>query len=324
MKIASIDVFQVELPYSGGVYRLSHGREYTAFDATIVRVTTDCGLTGWGESTPFGSNYVAAHAEGVRSGIAEIAPHLLGHDPRHHDRINDAMDRSLVGHWHAKTPVDVACWDIHGKSTGMPVCDLLGGRIDQPLAVISSIHSGSPEDMRTRVAEHRHKGYRGHSIKIGALDSEGGPLLDAERIQACMADRREGEFFLVDANGGMTPETALRMINALPDDVDIVLEAPCSSWSETLNLRRRCRLPIVLDELVDSDQSLISLIREDAADGFGLKISKCGGLTHGRRHRDIGIAAGLTMSIQDTVGSEIAFAAILHLGQTVPLCLQPK
>ena len=74
MKITQIDVFQVNLPYAGGLYTLSGGREYRNFDATIVRITADNGLTGWGESTPFGSTYIAAHARGVRAGIAEIAP----------------------------------------------------------------------------------------------------------------------------------------------------------------------------------------------------------------------------------------------------------
>ena len=56
----------------------------------------------------------------------------------------------------------------------------------------------------------------------------------------------------------------------------------------------------------------------DAADSIGLKVSKAGGLTHCRRQRDICNAAGLTMSVQDTVGSAIAFAGIVHLGQTIP------
>jgi L-alanine-DL-glutamate epimerase-like enolase superfamily enzyme len=55
MRITGIDVFQVDLPYAGGTYRLSGGREYRSFDATIVRVRTDTGLEGWGESTPFGT-----------------------------------------------------------------------------------------------------------------------------------------------------------------------------------------------------------------------------------------------------------------------------
>jgi L-alanine-DL-glutamate epimerase-like enolase superfamily enzyme len=177
-----------------------------------VRITTDTGLEGWGESTPFGSTYIASHALGTRAGVAEIAPYLLGRDPRQMDRINEAMDEALVGHNHAKSAIDLACWDLFGKSVNMPVCELLGGSTGKRLPVISSIYAGSPEDMRARVAQHREMGYLGHSVKIGALDAEGGPALDAERIRASLADRQPGEFFLVDANGGLTPETALRML----------------------------------------------------------------------------------------------------------------
>jgi L-alanine-DL-glutamate epimerase-like enolase superfamily enzyme len=177
LRIAKIDVFQVDLPYSGGVYHLSGGREYRSFDATIVRITTQTGLEGWGESTPFGANYVAAHALGVRSGIAEIAPWLIGLDPRRVDRINDAMDATLAGHEHAKTAIDVACWDLFGKSVGLPVCELLGGRTNNSLPVISAIHMGEPDDMRQRVAEYREIGYTGHSIKVG-----GDPLAHVIRL----------------------------------------------------------------------------------------------------------------------------------------------
>ncbi|KAM6536491.1 hypothetical protein FALCPG4_002495 [Fusarium falciforme] len=313
LKIAKIDVFQAELPYSGGAYRLSGGREYRSFDGTFVRITTNTGIEGWGESTPFGSTYIAAHALGVRAGIAEIAPWLIGLDPRRLDRINEAMDYALVGHEHAKTPIDIACWDIFGKSVGLPVCELLGGRTNVGLPIISSIYVGEPEEMRKRVADHRARGYIGHSVKI-----DGEPVQDAKRIAASLADKQPGEFFLVDANGGMTVETALRMLRLLPDGLDFVLEAPCATWRECVSLRRRTNIPIHFDELATSDASIVHMIADDAAEGFGIKISKNGGLTKSRRHRDIAIAAGYTMSCQETTGSDVAFAAIVHLGQTIP------
>ena len=318
MKITSLDVFQLDLPYAGGTYRLSHGRDYDSFDATFVRLRTDTGLEGWGESTPFGATYIAAHARGVRAGIEEMAPGVLGCDPRLTDRIGDAMDRHLAGHNHAKAAIDLAVWDLAGKALGLPVHALLGGSTGQRMPVISSIHAGTPDDMRSRVAEHRARGYRGHSIKIGASDAEGGPALDAERIRAALDGRRTGEFFLVDANGGLSPEQALRLLNLLPAGLDFVLEAPCASWRETLSLRQRCSVPIMLDELVLEDSDLVHMIATDAADGLGLKITKAGGLTPSRRQRDICRAAGLVMSVQDTVGSTLSFAALAHLGSTVP------
>jgi L-alanine-DL-glutamate epimerase-like enolase superfamily enzyme len=108
------------------------------------------------------------------------------------------------------------------------------------------------------------------------------------------------------------------MLSVLPPGLDFVLEAPCATWRETLSLRQRCRYPIILDELAQSDSDIALAVAQDAADGFGLKISKAGGLTPGRRQRDIARAAGLTLSVQDTVGSSVAFAAIVHLGATVP------
>lgn len=318
MKIDRIDLFQVDLPYSGGVYSLSRGRTYHSFDASIIRITCDDGTVGWGESTPFGSTYIASHATGVRAGVAELAPSLLGQDPRRVDRIHDLMDETLLGHNHAKTPLDVACWDAFGKSAGLPVCELLGGSTGVPMPTISSIHVGEPDEMRQRVAGHRARGYRGHSIKVGTSDREGGPALDAERIVACLADREPGEFFLVDANSGLTPETALRMFQALPPGLDFALEAPCATWRETQSLRRRCPYPIILDEQVEEDEDLVWAIANDLADGIGLKISVAGGLTPGRRQRDIARSAGMTISVQDTVGSMISYSTIVHLGATVP------
>ena len=318
MELKQIDLYELHLPYAGGSYELSGGRIYTGFDSVIVCLTADDGTEGWGESTPFGPNYIAAHARGARAGIEEIAPYLIGCDPRDVDRINDAMDEALLGHNHAKNAIDLACWDMFGKSVGLPVYKLLGGGTGQRLPVISSIYAGTPEDMRARVAAHREMGYMGHSIKVGALDSEGGPQLDAARIAEALADRRPGEYFIVDANGGLIPETALRMLRALPAGLDFVLEAPCATWRETLSLRQRCDVPIILDELAQDDGDIAKLVALDVADGIGLKISKAGGLTHARRHRDICRAAGLTISVQDTVGSTLSAASIFHMGATVP------
>ena len=321
MQIAKIDVFQVDLPYAHGTYHLSGGRTFSSFDATIVRLTTACAIEGWGESTPFGANYIAAHAKGVRAGIDEIAPHLLGQDPRALERINTLMDNTLVGHAHAKTPLDVACWDIFGKAVDLPVYTLLGGSSECRMPTISSIPSDNPEAMRQRVADYRQAGYLGHSIKIGASEPQGqtlSPNLDAERIKAALADAKSGEFFIVDANGGMSCEYAQRVLALLPNELDFVLEAPCATWREHKALRQRTNVPIFIDELADSNASLMHIISENLADGIGLKISKSGGLSNARKQRDICQAAGLVTSVQDTVGSAIAFAAIVHLAQTIP------
>ena len=85
-----------------------------------------------GESTPFGGTYIAARARGARAGTEDLAPHLLGRDPRETDRIHDATDEVLVGHAHAKAAIDIARRDLFGKAVGRPVCEPLGDRAAAP------------------------------------------------------------------------------------------------------------------------------------------------------------------------------------------------
>ena len=136
---------------------------------------------------------------------------------------------------------------------------------------------------------YREAGYRGYSIKVGSE-----PMLDAECIKASLAGRKPGEYFIVDANGGMNAENTLRLLNLLPNDLDFVLEAPCATWRECMSVRRRTSVPIIWDELAQNEEDIINLISNDGADGIGLKISKNGGLTRCRRQRDICIAAQVT------------------------------
>lgn len=317
MKIKAASAYQIELPYPG-TYHLSGGRTYTAFTTTIVELKTDTGLVGWGESCPFGGTYIEGHAGGVLAALEELAPAILGLDPRHHDRLHDAMNGVLLGQAAAKSAIDIACWDLAGQAYGVPICDLLGGRVEGAVPMISSIGSDTPEAMQASVQRHRDLGFSHHSIKIGAAEAEGGPALDAERLSACLADRQAGDWFMADANSGLTQEHALRLFELLPAGLDFVLEAPCASWGETLAVRAKCPYPIMLDELVQTDADAAFAIQQNACDGLNLKLGKQGGLTRCRAQRDMARTAGLTVSIQDTWGGEISLAAILHLAQSTP------
>src|SRR5262245_7345870 len=127
MRIASVDVFDFTLTYVHGRYVMSGGRVIDSLSSTIVRVSTDTGLTGWGEVCPLGTTYLAAHAGGARAALALLAPSVVGLDPTNLAAVNDAMDTALAGHEYAKSPIDVACWDILGRATNTSVTTLLGG-----------------------------------------------------------------------------------------------------------------------------------------------------------------------------------------------------
>ena len=123
-----------------GAYSWSN-QSFAAFDSTVVQIETDEGVSGVGEVCPLGPSYLPAYAEGARTGIATIGPDLLGEDPTHLARINHKMDRVLKGHPYVKSAIDIACHDILGKVTGQPVCNILGGRLqDRKSTRLNSSH----------------------------------------------------------------------------------------------------------------------------------------------------------------------------------------
>ena len=119
MKIRRIRAYRVELPLHEGSYRWSGGKSVSVFDSTLVSVETDQGQTGWGEVCPLGPFYLPAYAAGVRAGLLELGPHLLGQDPRDLGRLNRLMDAALKGHPYVKSGLDLAAWDLLGR---WPAC----------------------------------------------------------------------------------------------------------------------------------------------------------------------------------------------------------
>ena len=98
MKITRLSAYRVELPLHETSYKWSGGKSVTVFDSTIVRVETDAGVIGHGEVCPLGPFYLPAYADGVRAGLRELGPHLLGLDPRQLGTLNRRMDAALKGH----------------------------------------------------------------------------------------------------------------------------------------------------------------------------------------------------------------------------------
>ena len=167
MRITRIRAYALELP-RGGRFMLSGGRFTTSFDTTVAVVDTDAGFTGMGEVCPLGSVYLAAYPAGARTGIAELAPALIGADPRALDVINQRMDAALKGHPYAKSALDIACWDILGQAAGLSVCTLLGGRQADAINLYQPVSRDAPRKMVAQVKKARAQGFRTFQAKVGA------------------------------------------------------------------------------------------------------------------------------------------------------------
>jgi len=312
MRIVRVVVFRVCLPLEKP-YRLSGGRlRFDRLDSTIVRLDTDSGLSGWGESCPWGSTYLPAFARGVRAGIEQLAPVVIGLDPRLTDVVNRVMDRALPGHPYVKSAIDLACWDVAGRALGLPVCELLGGREDEPVRLHSSIGTASPGAMVEEIAARRARGYRVHSCKVGSGVAE-----DVARIRAIVGELPAAESVTFDANRAWLPDEAIQVMRAV-EGAPAYFEQPCESYEQCLQVRRATTQPIILDECIHDFAGALRAQRDGACEALGLKLARVGGLTKARRIRDLCVETGLRMNIEDTGGSVVADTAAVHLAQSTP------
>jgi len=312
MKIKKISACQVQLPLQEGSYKWSGGKSVTVFDSTLVRVETDSGVMGCGEVCPLGPFYLPAYAKGVRAGLAELAPHLIGQDPLQLERLNRCMDAAMKGHPYVKSGIDIACWDILGQVTGQPVCVLLGGRYGDDFGLYRAISQEAPAEMAKRVAAYRAEGYRRFQLKVG-----GDPETDIERIRAAASQLQRGDRLIADANTGWLMHDAMRVVKAV-GDVDVYIEQPCLTYEECLSVRRHMNHPFVLDEVIDGIGILLRAHADQAMDVVNIKISKLGGLTRARQARDLCVSLGVAMTIEDSWGSDVITAAIAHLAHSTP------
>ena len=312
MKITRITVHQVDLPLHEGRYSWSGGKSVDVFDCTVVAIETDEGLVGHGEITPLGPVYLPSYAAGARTAIAELAPALLGHDPREVDAIDRVMESTLKGHPYAKSALDMACWDLLGRSAGLPLVTLFGGRCGEDFTLYRAISKADPDAMAANLAEHRAAGYRRFQLKVGS-----DVATDIARIRACRAVLEDGDILVADANTGWHRHEAARIVRAVAD-LDVYIEQPCPSYDACLSIRRRTDHPFVLDESIDDLATLQRAIAEDAMDVVNIKIGKFGGLTRARQARDLCIRNGIAMTIEDAWGGDIVTAAIAHLAHSTP------
>ena len=312
MKIKRITAYQVDLPLHEGSYKWSGGKSVDVFDSTIVSIETDDGYIGYGECCPLGPFYLPAYAEGVRAGIKELGPHLIGLNPTETGKLNQIMDQYLKGHAYVKSPIDIACWDIKGQLTGLPVCEMLGGRYGDDFVLYRAISQVEPDAMAANVKQYRDEGYRRFQLKVG-----GNPDEDIQRIRMVSDVLEKGDKLIADANTGWLMHEAARVVRAV-DDIDVYIEQPCETYEECLSIRERTSHPFILDEVIDGIDILVRGHAERAMDVVNIKISKFGGLTKASLARDLCVKLGIAMTLEDSWGGDITTAAISHLAHSTP------
>jgi cis-L-3-hydroxyproline dehydratase len=307
MKITQLEVFQFTYSRTGGIHVMSGGKAASTHDSTIVKMSTDEGLTGWGEHCPFSPNYIVAHGPGARAAIHEMGPALIGLDPCEIDVVYERMNSTLLGHAYAKSAIDMACWDILGQAAGRPMSDMLGGTYRTELVLYSGVGIDTPEAMREKCQSLIDDGYRRLQIKVGE-----DWRLDLRRVEACLEVAEGLDVIIVDSNAFFRQHEAMHFVAAL-DDLPIYVEQPCRTMAECAAVRQRTRRPFILDESLYDIEDVVRAHTIGAMDAAMLKLSRFGGVSKIRQARDLCQLWGIAMTIEDSCGGDIASASMAHL-----------
>ncbi len=311
MKIKEIHIFAHDLPVKNGPYTMANA-EVWSLDTTLVKLVAEDGAVGWGETCPVGPTYAEAHAGGARAALSEMAPGLIGADiwpmALHH-----RMNSLLNGHNYAKAAFDIAAHDLMGKALGVNVADLLGGAQTDRVPSYYATGVGAPDDIARLAKQKLDEGYPRLQIKVGGRPVE----IDIETIcKVWEVISGSGMRLAVDGNRGWTTRDALRVSRECPD-IPFIMEQPCNTYQDLQKIRPQVTHGIYMDENSVDLNTVIAAAGTGLVDGFGMKVTRIGGLQHMRTFRDICEARNLPHTCDDSWGGDIIAAACTQIAATV-------
>jgi L-alanine-DL-glutamate epimerase-like enolase superfamily enzyme len=311
LKIAEIHIYQHDLPVRNGPYTMANA-EVWALDTTIVKLVGDNGLVGWGETCPVGPTYQPHHAAGARAALAEMAPGLIGANPLQAVTLRRRMDGLLNGHRYAKAAIDIAAHDLMGKQYGVRVADLLGGAMTERVPSYYASGVGAPDDIARIAADKAAEGYPRMQIKVGGRPVE----IDIAVIRKVWETVGTKMRLAVDGNRGWTTRDALRVSRECVA-VPLILEQPCNTLEEIATIRGQLHHAVYVDENGEDLATVLRCVGAGLCDGFGMKVTRIGGLQAMATFRDICEARAMPHTCDDAWGGDIIAAACTHMGATV-------
>ena len=335
MRIRTVQAWWVRIPIEESRQHRSDCGRLTTFDSAILRIETDDGLVGWGE----GKN--AAGSAGTYAGLVhllnhEVAPRLIGRDPADITAIwemlyNGARHESAAKSGHAMpelsrrglsvaaiSAVDIALWDILGKSLGVPVGPVLGGRKADRLPAYASGGWASADRIGEQLQSYIDAGgFRSVKMRVGAMD--GAPLVSANRVRAAREALGPSVDIMVDAHGTYTVADAKRFVQ-LVGDCDLAwFEEPVIADDKPgiAEVRAAGNVPIATGESEATRFAFRDLAMLRAADIFQPDPAFCGGITEAMRIGALASAFNLRFAPHLWAGAPCFFSG-LHICAASP------
>lgn len=313
MKIKAVETFVTSPPirHSGtlGVGSLD------SVDLVIVKVSTDEGVTGVGESSPWA--VFSDNAFAIKETIDRyLGPAIIGYSPMDVEAVLLAMDAAHYGVQFAKAGVEMAVLDAAGRAMKQPVYNLLGGLVRDRVNLSYSVTN---QDIQKDLAESKwllEQGFKVFKVKTGVLPEKA----EIKRIEAIRNLVGNAFDLRVDFNQGGKREHVLRLCRSLEQFGLTFIEQPVKSWDldGMVALTRALDTPVMADESVMSWEQGFQVVKREAADIVSIKLMKTGGILRGKKVAATCEAAGLPCYAGAMWESGIGIAASLHFACSTP------
>lgn len=318
IQIESIQAVIVDLPTIRPHKLAMHTMQHQTL--VVIRLRCSDGIEGLGEATTIGGlAYGNESPESIKQNIdSHLAPLLVGQDATNVNAAMLRLDKAAKGNTFAKSGLESALLDAQGKRLGLPVSELLGGRVRDGLEVAWTLASG---DTARDIAEaeqmldlRRHRLFK---LKIGANEV----AHDLKHVVAIKRALGERASVRVDVNQGWDESQAIRACQVLGDNGIDLIEQPISRINRAgqVRLNQRSPAPIMADESIESVEDAFSLAADGAASVFALKIAKNGGPRAMLRTAQIAEAAGIALyggtMLEGAIGTLASAHAFITLRQ---------
>ena len=321
MKIIDIRATPVSVPLAAPL-RHANGCHWGRFVRTIVEVETDNGLIGLGEMGGGGESAVAA--------FNALKPYVVGYDPTRLEEMRFRIANPTASLYNDRTQMlaalEFACLDIMGQAWGVPVCDILGGRLRDhvPFASYLFFRYPSPTDgsgeVRTcdqLVAEalslKASYGFTSHKLKGGVFP----PEFELECYRA-IAHALPGDRFRFDPNGVWSTEQAIWFGQHIEDLNNDYLEDPVFGMNGMRRARQKLRMPLATNTVVVNFEQLAANVLQPAVDVVLLDTTFWGGIRPCVKAAAICETFQLGVAVHSSGELGIQLATMLHLGAAIP------
>lgn len=315
MKITRVEPIPILVPLKQGLTtKTAHG-EHIDSPYVIIRIHTDEGMVGLGEAT-VAPRWSGETQQGCVNVITErIAPILIGEDPTQITHLRQRMVKALTLNPFTKAAVEMALWDIAGKTVGIPVYQLLGGKVRQEIP-IKMVVGAFPVPQAVALAERfLDWGVRCLKVKVG-ID----PVTDLARVRAIRELAGSHIPIGIDANCGWTMPVARRMLQQLAQYDILFAEQPIppDHIDDLASLRAISPIPIMADESIFTLTDAWNVTSARAADILSVYPGKHGGIYGTVEIVHIAQAAGMVCHMGSNLELGIATAAMLHVATALP------